>query len=826
ALTNQQAPTYEVVLLSGARDCDGVRFDVPEGGKVLAEFQANQDEGIADGRVLTTFPRDNQRDGARETDYFVVFDRPVEVASVTTANLALRSAAGATVAGERSAPIVGLQGADTRILRFRPSAVLAASTRYELVVDDTITFGQDGTLDFRGRTPYAVFDTVAPRAPTAVTVRNAAVGFADKINLGNFAALVLDVTTPADAVAGDKVVARIYGGDAATTPTNDIDFEERVVEVPANGVQTIGVDFTGKLGTLTKRRFDDGEARFAVQLRRGSEQSGFAHNADGSSPRFDLTAPTVTSVGASVAGETTFVTDQERPAFFGVASEQLAAADLTIGSTAATMFASSGDGRFLMRPILVGRAQSALSYSLLVTDMAGNLAVAPATGNVVQRGVVTGALAGTLTVEAYDDATLQPIAGATVLVDPGVPTVPASGQLVGTTDAAGRASFAVGSASHTVTVVRAGYDLVTFYDTAAAHVSLPLRPLTGATATLNGSVTFQQAAGRRALIGSSVIDDERVLAIETASSTPGTIPDSAIRPSRPQFLTAFAGALEPTATPSVEQLGYQMLGATLLVPAPAAAPAAPGTVSRQLMTLVPSLGTTQTQTASHTLDFALANGLDTANLVGGRPIVRPTISLFGFGGQPLNGIGFATATTGAAYSITWDFGTAAALGFGAFTPLQWVATEARDTAGNLSRHRALFLNLLFNNYPAPSIPVVTAPGGPVTGAPAIDFADVLNRGLLSDAQAIASVTATDNAGRRWRIFRTDGDAVGGTETLQFPDLVTANVAGLAAGDWAVFADARIFWPIPGTTRHDFVLAEVRRQEVTYARSAPVTFTVQ
>ncbi len=195
ALSNEGNPSYEIVILPEGRDVDGVRFDVVAAGEVLKEFQVNQDVSITDGRILTTFPRDNQVD-RRESAYYVFFDRPANLTSITATNLLVRPQGGIAIAGTTDAPIELLGTDDTRIMRFTPTATLAASTRYELVVDDTITFGTEGKLDFRGRTPFAGFDTVAPRAPTAVHVGNPTAGFDDKINRGNVANVVLHVTTP------------------------------------------------------------------------------------------------------------------------------------------------------------------------------------------------------------------------------------------------------------------------------------------------------------------------------------------------------------------------------------------------------------------------------------------------------------------------------------------------------------------------------------------------------------------------------------------------------------------------------------------------------
>ncbi len=826
-LSNAQNPSYEVVLLPDARDCDGVRFEVDAEGQVLSTFQVNQTETIEDGRVLTTFPRDNQRDGLRSTDYWVVFDRPANATSITSSNFVLRPQGGSALAGDIDLPLQIASIPDPRIARFSPASDLAASTRFEFITDDTITFGADGTLDFKGRTPYATFDTIGPAAPTAVTLQNFTVGYPDKINRNNLDTVMLAVTTPADAEAGDTVVARIYGGDISTTPTNDELFIERTVSLPVAGAQTIAVDFTGTLGSLASPKFDDGDILFAVQMRRGSQQSGFAHNASAAEPRFDITLPTLTQAGPPGSSATDYLTDQEQLTFFGVASEEIGEATLAANSLTAPMFASSADGRFVMRPILIERQSAPLPYSLLLTDSAGNMAAAAVTGNVLQRGMVTGTLAGTLTVEAYDDATLLPIVGASVLVDPGVPTVPATGQLLGTTGVDGRVSFTVAGGSHTVTIVRAGYDLVSFYDTSAAFVSLPLRPLTGATATLNGNVVFTQSAGTTALVGNSALDDPGVLAVATTSAAPTTIPDTAIRPARPQVITAFGGAIEPTASPTFSLLGYQMLGPTLLVPTPPAAPGVGGETSRQNVAMIPSTGSVTAGTALM-LDFSLAVGLDTANLVGGAPVVRPMMSLNGFGGQVLNGIGFATAGSGSTYSVSWDYSLAAGVGLGVFTPYQWVATQARDTSGRISRHRALNLGILFFNFltAPPAMPTVTVPGGPSTGSPAVEFADVVNSAPVPDGLGASVVAATDSAGRSWRIVVADSDVATGTNIVQFPDLATNNVAGLAAGVWTAVVESRVFFPIPSATPNDFVLSEQRRQEIAYSRSAGQEITVQ
>ena len=299
-LSNEQNPSYEVVLLPEGRDVDGVRFSVPTDGTVLAEFQVNQDPAIVDGRIVATFPRDNQGEALRETSYFVFFDRPANEPSITATSFQLRAAGGAAVAGAIDLPLELLNQDDPRVVRFTPDDPLPAAAQFELVVDATITFGTEGTLDFRGRTPFATFETVLPQAPTAVHVGNPTPGFDDKINSSNLGGVTLAVTTPSDAEAGDLVVARIYGGDRATSATGDKVFVERQAVAAAAGAQTVTVDFSGTLGTVAQPKFDDGEITFCTQLQRGSHHSGFMQNRSSDNPVFDVTPPTLTTVGPPV----------------------------------------------------------------------------------------------------------------------------------------------------------------------------------------------------------------------------------------------------------------------------------------------------------------------------------------------------------------------------------------------------------------------------------------------------------------------------------------------------------------------------------------------
>lgn len=143
ALSNAAGAAFEVVLLPGARDVDGVTFQVTT-EQILAEFQPDQDTSVVNGQIVTVLPRDNQTDAIRESDYFVVFDRPAVANTVTSSSLQLSPSGGSPLAGAIATPLRIANQADPRVVRFRPSAIFAGGTQHELVVDDTIAFGTSG----------------------------------------------------------------------------------------------------------------------------------------------------------------------------------------------------------------------------------------------------------------------------------------------------------------------------------------------------------------------------------------------------------------------------------------------------------------------------------------------------------------------------------------------------------------------------------------------------------------------------------------------------------------------------------------------------------
>lgn len=827
-LATQGDPVYEIVLLPEGRDVDGIRFQVTGGEKILGDFQVNQDESITDGSIVAVYPRDNFSDATREGDFFVVFDRPANASTLLDNDIFIQPQGGTAISSDIDVPLDILGVGDPRVVRLRPAATLLASQQYEFFATSNITFGTDGTLDVNSSVPFSRYTTIGPSAPSLVELGNAAVGFSNKINRDNALNVILDVRTAADTAAGDTVVARIYGRDETTSQTFDFAYVERSIAAPVAGEQTLQLDFGGQLGTLAAPSFTDGEITFAAQVRRGNSATGFIHNDSGDEAIFDITPPTLTQAGPPGDGTDIF-TECESLAYYGVASEGLSDAQLSDGVNSRTMFGSSSSGRFLVQALPLGLLTASRAYTITLTDLAGNLSESAVAGSIVQRGHVAGALGATLTVAAYDQTTLLPIAGATVLVDPNTPTIPATGQLVGTTNASGEVVFSSGfSSANTVTIIRAGFDLVTLYDTQSARVSLPLNPVTGRTATLTGNAVVQAGPGSTVIVGSTEYADYSPMGIQTSNAAPTEIPTSEIVPNRAQVITAFSGSFEPTAIPTFTAQGCEVCGATLVSPTAPVAPPAAGETASTNVVLSSALAPLSGLLTPSSEDFGLATGLDVANLVDGLPRARVTNSLAGFTSQALTGIGVVTLQAGTVYDVNANYSLPIIVGLTGFSGLAWLATEAEDTSGRISRTRALLDPIAGTIVPGTgpgAIPEITAPSGAFTGSPAVTFADTLDAPSVLFGLGFVDLTATDPAGRRWVVIMPDRDGAVATDTVQFPDLATPGVAGLAAGAWDVVVEGRLAISLDFPSVDDFVLTERFRQEVNYARSAEEIFTV-
>ena len=851
-LDSPQQSSFDIVMLPGVRDSDGVRFSSST-ETILATFTVDPD-ATADATVLAVYPRQNQRDLPLDTEFLCFFSRAVDPTSLPN-NFVLRPEGGSALAGLPSLPLSVANVPEARVVGFTQAggASFVASTTYEFVVNSSIRFANDGQLQFNNRTPYSRFTTGGVPNPVAVAVGNPVSGFPDKVNLTNLGILNLAVEVPQAAAVGDVVVARVFGGDKSTSGVGDLVYLERtatIASTTANPTQTILVDFSGLLGSASRAKFDEGALSFTAQIFRGSVHSGVVRGSTTSAQ--DTVRPTVVSLGPPVgANGTDLYTDLETFTLFGTASEPIGEASLTVtlgAPVTSGLFASRTGGTFLMAPVVIGRLSTGAPYTLTVKDISGNEALAASTGSLFQRGWIAGSvLSGTLDVEAYDAVTLRPVANAEVLVDVGVPTVPASSRTTGTSDAAGRATFSgLVAASHTITINHPDYDLVTLYDSPVGFASLPLRPKTAAAAlsTLNATPTLPGgAAGATVVAGSNLFDDAATMVIQSSTNTPTVLAQTSIQPNRPMVLTGFGGVFPATANPSFTSVYCNLLGANLLSASPPAAPVAPGatqTVAMGLRDVGSGFGALVPYSG---IDFSASTGLDIST-GSPQPTVRFSATLDGFVGQATVGVGFPSGTSVSAVTANGSFSTTMLTGLAVYSPISYVVSELRDAAGSIARTRAL-LNPVTNIATTQVLPQdvpVRGPNPPSTYTlpPSLDFYDAIDTSLVettvsgSFALGLAGLydiqIVRENAGTRdrgWRVLVEDTD--GGVSptplvrSYQLPEPQSG--ATLAAGTWKVTATSRIFLPRTGTARN-LLLGEAAHGEVSFSRTPVYTITVQ
>ena len=216
---------------SDAADVDGLRL----GGsdlRVLSSFQANQDAAFEDGEVLTVLPTNRAVDIRREEQIYAIFNKPVDVTTVTPTSFVVETSTGTAIPGARDFPLRIMGVPDPRVARFTPTDPLPATTDIDITLETTIGFGLAGAL--AGQT-LSTFGTVSVEEAVDLRVQNITPGFPDQINLGNFATLMIEVDVPDSAQIGDRVVVRVYGLDPETTEPDDFEFVERSVQLGAAG---------------------------------------------------------------------------------------------------------------------------------------------------------------------------------------------------------------------------------------------------------------------------------------------------------------------------------------------------------------------------------------------------------------------------------------------------------------------------------------------------------------------------------------------------------------------------------------------------------------
>ena len=813
--------TYEIVMDSGVRDLDG---KLARGAGTLGSFTPSA-APTAKAKVVAVFPPPDSKDFSREGKVFAVLDGPATASTVTSSSFFARKESGkTTVAGAVSFPLKGLTGTDTRVLLFTPSAPFEASTEFGVVLKDTIEVAGQA-LDPGKNDPYSKFTTMAWKMPAAVKIGNPVSGFPDAVNITNVSTLRIDVDLPAETAAGDKVEARVYGGDPRTKGKGDLRYIEKSATA-AGGVQTLAVDFSGALGNEAAPLLEEGSLTLAARILRGGKPSGWMVK---TGVLQDLVRPEVLSFGPphGADAKTTFVTNLQLASLFGKASEKLGRAELN-SSGGNDLFASNDEGFFFLKPLDLGRNAAGVSFTLNVTDEAGNLNQAAVSGTIFQRGVLTGDVSssGALTVEAWDLETFDPIQGATVLIEPGAPAKPPSGRLTAVTGADGRAVFqGLSGTRYTVTIVSSGHHLASVVDTRASFVSLPLESTAGGAASFSGKVLPSPGTGKIAWVGCNALaDKDEDGLVATSSGDPGTIPASPMLPRRPVVVTACVGTFPATANPTLSAFGtpQAVVTGTATALSPPFMNVEPGGKLEPSLLTLPPLAINYA--AGYSKDLT-GKGLSTSSLVSGFPRVSVNAALGGVPGSVLFGAGFTSGNVNN-LAVNGQY-SSTITAFSGLTPLLWSSLEARDTEGNRARHRELFLDYTLGSlvglpFPFPSIPAVTVPATS-SGPPQVQWEDHLDP--TGGYTAVHLVKVQDGNGRKWTLWVPDRDGTG-MDTLQLPDLSASSVTGLARpSTWTIYVEGW-FSVIVGGGSEDLALEDLFRLHITFARGKAGTCSVQ
>ncbi|TAJ21496.1 MAG: hypothetical protein EPO68_04630 [Planctomycetota bacterium] len=500
-------------------------------------------------RVLTTFPADDAINTSWSPELVVVFDQPIDAASVTSQSWIMQIDGADPVPDPDPTPLTTLSPlptTDTRIWTWKSedsdgiATPYGPSAEFELELSPAahpITNANGDELattfiDFES----ASFD--APQAASLLSTPTDAIGIPN-LTLGSGNELALGAQL-AGAQSGDVVTLFLFGTSTATPPKLFALLRQKVLSsAPFDSVIVEAQNFDLVAGTnpLTAK-FADGELAVALRLRRGSVVSPLhvldvdLDAAGAQHALLDTVAPTLSEVFTSAGATTSFRSEQRGLSFAGRASEPPARVTVVtpLGDNLAApeVLGAAADGTFLASPIaaldLIDPADLPLDYVVTVYDHALN-ASAPLNGQYRQVGVVGPAhylLGDPLEVEVVDAVTLAPIEGALVLThaDDGATWPLVDNQLTGPDGIATIGSDSVFETILTVDAPDIGsahvqYDLFSFHGVTSSRISIALTraaldPPTGV-GTAAGTITTTGtiAALTLSLLGRRVSDSRR-----------------------------------------------------------------------------------------------------------------------------------------------------------------------------------------------------------------------------------------------------------------------------------------------------------------------------
>jgi hypothetical protein len=757
--------TYQIQHASGAqpRDRTGQSLVLPADLLVGTFTVAATDP--TEISVLTQWPSDGAQNQSEISEIAVVFDRPIEAASVTAASWQVEVDGLPPSFDPQPAPVlVGVSpflAQDSRAWRYRSlddsgePVPFGTAASVELLLSPAGSKiaeadNEDNELPELGF-DFETADFSAPLGAALVSQPEDAIGIAH-LTAGSGNELDLAVQL-AGAQAGDVLTLYLFGENYADTPV--LVALAREVQLTGAGpfleVHVLREDFDLVLeSSPLKAQFADGELGLALQLERGSVASpvrrvDFDTVQNGvQDALLDTLAPELLELLNPGDTNALFRSDQRDLVLAGRANEFVRAAEVvtTLGDNGsqAPVVGSSEDGLFLAAPVPLGALEAAdlpLDYTITVFDRALNPAAAEA-GSFSQLGAVGPdplAAGGPIAVEVFDAHTLEPIEGALVAthaddgaLDPVVQSAftDADGRVI--VDSAAGAATILSIDARDIGTALVDYDLFSLHGVPSARVSIPLQRASYPSASSGGTLgtTSPIAQLSLGLLGRRFADSRRPLFAEptyaglpcTSSPFGGGLLSCPFGPAPVRALslgtqTAIAGSFllsAGTFSPSALIQAFD-LQIPLLSGLPGSVQAT--TIVIPFLLSEPDVPADLQPAALPTLllESSFTNGIDTANLAldpafTGEPRISVETLVPGVPGSAVVGLGLAFSTGPTSWSVRsahpGAVGPDSELALdGSIDPDLRIRAVLRDLDGNLAGQRRR-VSLLGSFLPVPN----------------------------------------------------------------------------------------------------------------------------
>lgn len=875
-----EAGGYALVAREGEvlTDLTGQELVLDE-DRVLGDFTVPE-TGPAGLTLVTTFPPSGAAGQSETPEIVVVFDRPVDVTTVTRDSFDVRVNGNDPPNDPPARPLVIGNGpaTDSRVFLYRsllpdgrPAALgTGAEVTVELSPSGDSIEDTDGTILPRKTITFDTQPLSPPLGASLLSDPNDAIGIAN-LTAGNLEELMVEVELDG-AEPGDMLDLLLFGHEKSTQEDPPlVALLPRTVRVSGTApIQSalFASEDVG-LGDPDDARLEDGSVTFAFRIRRGLNVTPIRVLDLDPDPDtiqdvlLDTQRPEVTELfGTGEVDE--FRSDLRGLSLAGLADEELRSAEVTTptsnnGSLAPVV--GSQANAFLAAPVDLGLLGGVdTTYSLVVRDAALNASAVVDGAYKQLGGNGPGSFAPGLAVEVevFDAGTLAPLAGALVLVHSDL------GDGVnfpffqsGTTVADGRVTVPTQGAPAVdaiVTVVRPSYDLFTLHGLLNTRLSIPLRATNEPTAEAAGVVATNDPLAVAILrdLDQRFDDSRRPVELERGSPGLGCPPASGgvvtcpadeveIHPNRSGARSFLAGDfMQGEGAFSAGQL---LQAFVLGVPFAPVEPDERQVTSLQVESMLIDQDTPPEEEVQAVPAFVFrvdsTSGVNLADLAddpttSGKPFVSVDTRVPGLPGSIAVGLGLAFDLVCAQPGATcWTIRAAfpgaitAAGSLGSTATVDTdpsVRVEARDTPGNTAGVRPRLSSIPAGGPPEEflALPVPTQLA-PVANASSGGQAFTLSlTHAIDDGRGVPGlylVELEDVPGRRWSLWRFDPSGTAPV-AIRVVDVADAGGVGLADGKVTSVVSAYAWAALSGT---EFFWTDVEREFELFSRAAPLSF---